>query len=90
MSSLGYRPNGSIRHFNQLGATAAHLDGDVAQRRAMKSDERAALVMRAAYIRDFAEGPVLEFLKRELLNCVPLRREHKIILTPNCFIVGMA
>jgi len=78
--------DGSIRHLNQLGATAAHLDGDIAQGRAMKSDERATLVMRATYIRDLAERPVLEFLKSELLNCVALRGKHKIILASNCFI----
>jgi hypothetical protein len=85
-----YGRNGSVGHFNQLGATSAHLDGDIAQSRAVKSDKRAPLVMGAAYIGDLADGSVLEFLKRELLNYVPPRGEHKIILTSNCFIAGVA
>jgi len=56
--------NRSIGEFQELGAAAAHLDGDVAQGGAAELEARGLAMIRTAHIAQFLHGLRFEFLNR--------------------------
>src|SRR5271157_2735904 len=74
-----------IRQGDQFFATSAHLNGDVAQRRAVETQPGRLMMIRAPHVLNPARGPLLE-----LLNLVGCDLLHQIILSPNCSDGGVA
>ena len=77
--------NGPVGQLDQLGAAAAHLDGNVLKGRAAEMEPRGLAVVGAAHLGQLTPGAVLEFLYG-----IGWGREHETNLARNCFGRGVA
>ena len=72
-----------IRDLDQLGAAAAHLNGDVAKRGPVEAQAGRLAMIRAEHVANLACRVFLELLD-VLRTCAPRDRDHKNILARDC------